>query len=65
MYDQEKSDLAVVAGKSPNKARGSRRRRRQSQGAGTKGDADQQKARSRTQSRARVTPGAGLRTASA
>jgi RNA-directed DNA polymerase len=57
MYDQEKSDLAVVAGKSPNKA-GIPAAEAAEPRAGTKGNADQQSTL-RTQSRARVTQALG------
>ena len=53
MHDPEKSDSAVVAGKSPNKA-GPPAAEAAEQRAGTKGNADQQSTH-RTQTRARVT----------
>src|ERR1700751_1603245 len=53
MHDPEKSDSAVVAGRSPNKA-GSPAAEAAEQRAGTKGNADQQSTH-RTQTRARVT----------
>ena len=53
MHDPEKSDSAVVAGKSPNKA-GPPAAEATEQRAGTKGNADQQSTH-RTQTRARVT----------
>ena len=53
MHDPEKSDSAIVAGKSPNKA-GPPAAEAAEQRAGTKGNADQQSTH-RTQTRARVT----------
>ena len=53
MHNPEKSDSAVVAGKSPNKA-GPPAAEAAEQRAGTKGNADQQSTH-RTQTRARVT----------
>jgi hypothetical protein len=53
MHDPEKSDLAVVAAKSPNKA-GSPAAEAMEPRAGTKGNADQQSTH-RTQTRAHVT----------
>src|SRR6201981_2006854 len=53
MHDPEKSDSAVVAGKSPNKA-GPPAAGAAEQRAGTKGNADQQSTH-RTQTRERVT----------
>ena len=57
MHDPEKSDPAVVAVKSPNKA-GSPAAEAMEPRAGTKGNADQQSTH-RTQSRARVTQALG------
>ena len=57
MHDQEKSDSAIVAVKSPNKA-GTPAAEAVEQRAGTKGNADQQSTH-RTQIRARVTQALG------
>jgi RNA-directed DNA polymerase len=57
MHDQEKSDLAIVAGKSPNEG-GIPATDAAEPRAGTKGNANQQTTL-RTQSRARVTQALG------